>query len=120
MGALAVKGCTVSITSGQQASVIEITTPASSDINVGGKGVYFGDIDVSLSAITMGSLVCPSGTITIKGTASNILSGSDKAVQANDSGNDTLTFTDSSTGASSDLPVAIQISDPGQTDVIAL
>ena len=119
MAALAVLGCTVSITSGQQAAVIQITTPASTDISISNKGVYFGDIDVSLSAITMGSLTCPSGTITIKGTASNVLSGSDKAVQKNDGGQDTLTFTDSSTGASSKLPVKIQITDAGQTDVIA-
>lgn len=119
MAELAVKGCTVSITSGQQAASIQIVTPASSDISVGSNGVYFGDISVSLSSITMGSLMCPSGTVTIKGTASNVLSGSDKAVQKNDNGTETLTFTDSSSGATSSLPVTVQITDAGQTDVIA-
>lgn len=121
MSELAVQGCTVSITSGQSATTIQITTPPSNKDFVGTKGIYFGDIDVSLTAITSGSLVCASGTITIKGTASNILdSGGNKAVQKNDSATKTLTFTDSSTGATSDIPVTIKITDAGQTDVIAL
>lgn len=121
MSELAVQGCTVSITSGQSATTIQITTPPSDKVFVGTKGVYFGDIDVSLATITLGSLVCASGTITIKGTASNILNSSgDKAVQKNDTTTKTLTFTDSSTGATSDLPVTIKITNAGQTVVEAL
>lgn len=121
MSELAVQGCTVAITSGQSASTIQITTSPSSDNFVNDKGIYFGDIDVSLTTITSGSLVCASGTITIKGTASNILdSGGNKAVQKNDTATKTLTFTDSSTGATSDIPVTIKITDASQTDVIAL
>ena len=119
MSELAVQGCEVKITSGQSCEVITITTSPSSDIFVGSKGVYFGDIDVSLSAITSGSLTCPSGTITIKGTNTDVFdSDGNKAVQKGDSGTKTLTFTDSSTGATSSIPVTIQITDAGQTDVL--
>lgn len=120
MSEVAVQGCTVSITSGQSATTIQITTSPSNKDFVDDKGIYFGDIDVSLTAITSGSLVCASGTITIKGTASNVLdSNGNKAVQKNDSATKTLTFTDTSTQATSDIPVTIKITDAGQTDVIA-
>jgi hypothetical protein len=120
MAELAVKGCKVKITSGQQAVTIQIKTSPSSNIDVGGKGVYFGDIDVALATISQENLVCSSGTITIKGTAANVLAGSDKAVQKGDNATDTFTFTDSSSGATTDLPVTVEITDAGQTDVIAL
>jgi putative lipoic acid-binding regulatory protein len=119
MSELAVKGCEVKITSGQSASKIQITTPPSSDMFVGSNGIYFGDIDVQLTSITSGSLTCASGTITIKGTNDDVLnSDGEKAVQKNDNGTKTLTFTDSSTGSTSDLPVTVQITDTGQTDVL--
>lgn len=119
MSELAVKGCEVKITSGQSATSIEIVTPPSTDMFVGNNGIYFGDIDVLLTAITSGSLVCPSGTITIKGTNADILDSADKkAVQKGDSATKTLTFTDSSTGTTSELPVTIQITNAGQTDVL--
>lgn len=121
MSELAVSGCTVKITSGQTAISITIITSPSSDISVNSKGVYFGDIDVTLIAVTQGSFVCPEATLTIKGTASNVLeiAGSKKAVQKNDSATDTFTFTDPSTLVTKDLTVTIQITDAGQTDVIA-
>ena len=121
MSELAVKGCTVEITSGQSASNIQITTAPSSDNSVGDDGIYFGDIDVMLTSVTQGNLLCPSGTLTISGTQSDVLNSSDeKAVQKGDNGTKTITFTDQSTGATTDLPVTIEIKDAGQTDVIAL
>lgn len=120
MSEVAVQGCTVSVTSGQSVTSIQITTSPSDKDFVDDKGIYFGDIDVSLTTITSGSLVCASGTITIKGTASNVLdSNGNKAVQKNDSATKTLTFTNPSTGATSNIPVTIKITDTGQTDVIA-
>ena len=120
MGALAVLGCTVEITSGQLSELIQITTSPSSDVAVNGKGVYFGDVDVQLTAITIGNYLCSSGTITISGTANNVTSGNKNAVQINDSATKTLTFVDT-TGQtpSQNLPVTIQITDAGQSDVIA-
>ena len=120
MSELAVQGCTIEITSGQKASLIQITTPPSAKVKAEGKGIYFGDIEVSLTAITQGSLSCPSGTITISGTASNVLNANgDCAVQKNDTATDTFTFTDSSSGSTTDLPVTILITDAGQTKVVA-
>ena len=121
MAELAVKGCTVSITSGQTATAINITTQPSSDVLVSQKGVYFGDIDVSLTAVTVGTLVCASATLTISGTAGNILDkNGNKAIQKGDNASDTFTFTDSTTLVTTDLPIAIQITDAGQSDVKAL
>lgn len=121
MGALAVLGCTVEIMSGQSSEAIAITTSPSSDVAVSGKGVYFGDIDISLSAITVGNYLCASGTITISGTASSILDkNNNPAVQLNDSATKSLTFVDT-TGQtpSQSLPVTIKITNAGQSDVIA-
>lgn len=119
MSELAVQGCEVKITSGQSCKAIAITTSPSSDNFVGSNGIYFGDIDVSLTAISSGNFACPSGIITIKGTNADILdSDGNKAVQKGDSGTKTLTFTDSSSGTTSKLPVTIQITNAGQTDVL--
>lgn len=122
MSELAVQGCQVSITSGQSASTIQITTQPS-DVNfVNSKGIYFGDIDVSLTTITSGSYVCASATITISGTADNILdkSSSNKAVQKGDSGSKSLTFIDPSTQQTKQETVKIEITNAGQTDVNAI
>lgn len=118
---LAVQGCTVKVTTaGMSCEAIAVTTPPSQEVLADGKGVYFGDIDVSLTAITSGSLVCASGTITITATGEDHTSHSKKAVLKGDKGTKTLTFTDSSTGAQSQLPVTIEVTDPGQNKVIAL
>lgn len=118
MSELAVNGCTVKITSGQSAVSIQITTPPSNDCAVGGKGIYFGDIDVLLTTITQGNLLCASGTITISGTADNILNADgDKAVQKGDNATKSLTFTDQSSGTTTPIDVKIEITDAGQTDV---
>lgn len=119
MSDLAVKGCEVKITSGQKATKIEIVTSPSTDIFVGANGVYFDSINVSLTSITSENLVCASGTITIKGTNGDILNAGDKkALQKGDNATETFTFTDSSSGASSDLPVTVEITNAGQTDVL--
>ena len=120
MSEVAVKGCTVEIKSGQEAGNINITTSPSSYDEVDDKGIYFGSIDVSLTNITQGNLLCPSGTITINGTASNVLDGGDnKAVQKGDSATKTLTFTDQTSGAPSDIPVTIEVTDANQSYVFA-
>lgn len=119
MAELAVLGCTVSIISEQTATTISITTPPSSDIAVNGKGVYFGDIDVALTAITAGSFTCAEGTITIEATGANVLEGAKKAVLKGDSGTKTLTFTESSSGTTMEISVTVQVTDAGQTDVDA-
>lgn len=122
MGALAVLGCTITITSGQQAAATLVKTQPSQKVKVGGKGVYFGDMEVMLTGVTQGSLTCAEATLTIKGTAGKTLDvdSGDKAVQVNDTATDTFEFTDSSSGATTELPISIMITDAGQTDVVAL
>lgn len=121
MSELAVQGCQVSITSGQSAVSIQVTTQPSDKVFAENKGVYFGDIDVSLVTITVGNLVCAGGTITISGTADNVLNADGyKAVQKGDSGSAELTFKDSSSGTETKLEVKIEVTDAGQGKVIAL
>lgn len=118
---LAVLGCEVKVTTtGMSCEAIAITSQPSQKVKIGGKGVYFGDINVSLSAITSGSLVCASGSITITATGAKVTSSSNKVVLKGDKGTATLTFSDPSTGAQSPLPVTIEVTDAGQDKVIAL
>lgn len=119
---VAVQGCMVSITSGQTATSIQITTQPSQKNKVGGKGIYFGNVDVTLTAVTVGSLVCASATLTISGSAQTIFdkTSGDKAVLKGDSASDTFTFTDSSTGSTTDLTISVKITDAGQTAVSEL
>lgn len=121
MSELAVLGCTVDITSGQTATAKSITTSPSSDILVNGKGVYFGDIDVLLTAITYTTpaevFACTEGTITISGSGSDVLEGTKKAVLKGDSGSKELMFTGVSTGTQVTVTVTVKITNAGQTDV---
>lgn len=120
MSDLAVKGCTVEITTGQTASSKIIVTQPSEDITVNDKGVYFGDIDVQLSAITHGAYVCETDTITISGTADGIRNDNDeKAVQKGDSGSKEVTLKNPQ-GSEIVEVVTIKITDAGQTDVSQL
>lgn len=136
MSELAVKGCTVEISSTAgniDASSIEITSDASTDVLVGDNGVYFDKISVLISGVTLKTTV-PSTTnegiivsesLEIEGTASNILNGSDEvALQKNDSVTKTLTFTFTTTSSppsttTADFPVTLKITDAGQSDIIA-
>lgn len=123
MSELAVKDCTVEIISGQTPTKVDILTPPSEDVIVNSKGVYFGDITVqltSVSAVAQG-YVCALDTITISGTARDIIevSTGDKAVQKGDTGTKKLTFTNSQ-GASVLEDVTIKVTNAGQTDVSQL
>lgn len=119
MSELAVKGCTISITSGQEASSKLITSQPSTKVLVGSNGVYFGDMNVTLTSVVQGAYVCEEASLTIKGTASNVLnSGDEKAVQKGDNASDTFTFKNPQ-GATQDFNVRIEVTDAGQTDVIA-
>lgn len=118
MSELAVQGCAISIkTLGVSATNITIATLPSSDMFVGAKGIYFGTISVVLTGMTKGSLACPTGTITIDGTNSDVLDdGGNKAVQKGDKGSAAFTFANSDT--SETVEVKIEITNAGQTDVL--
>lgn len=120
MSELAVKDCTVSITSGQEASAKLITTQPSDKVLVGDKGVYFGDMTVKLTSVVQGAFVCEEAELTIKGTASKVLNSDDeKAVQKGDNASDSFTFKNPQ-GSEITATVRVEITDAGQTDVIAL
>lgn len=119
MSELAVKGCTISITSGQEASAKLITSQPSDKVLVGSNGVYFGDMTVKLTSVVQGAFVCEEAELTIKGMASNVLNSDDeKAVQKGDNASDNFTFKNPQ-GATQSFLVRIEITDAGQTDVIA-
>lgn len=70
---VAVVGCTVTLSPGE--GVSQITTQASLKVKADGKGVYFGDIDVSVSGYSDSVITVPlsgSGTITIKPSAQKV------------------------------------------------
>ena len=120
MSELAVKGCTISITSGQEASTKLITSQPSDKVLVGSNGVYFGDMTVKLTSVVQGAYVCEEAELTIKGTASKVLNSDDeKAVQKGDNASDSFTFKNPQ-GSEITATVRIEITDAGQTDVIAL
>lgn len=123
MSEVAVLGCTITFTDPTiQAVSIEVITPPSDKVLVNGKGVYFDSIDVLLTSLTKGGLTCPTGTITITGTADNFVSpASDagkSALQKGDKGSATLTFYDSDSDPHA-VDVEIEITDAGHTDVTA-
>ncbi len=119
MSELAVNGCTISITSGQEASAKLITSQPSDKDFAENKGIYFGDMDVKLVSVVQGAFVCEEASLTIKGTVSNILNGSDeKAVQKGDSASGTFTFKNPQ-GSTIESMVRIEVTDAGQTTVIA-
>ena len=119
MSELVVQGCTITITSGQEASTKTITTQPSDKVFAEGKGVYFGDMDVKLLTVTQGAFVCEEADLTIKGTAGNILNSSDeKAVQKGDNASGSFTFKNPQ-GSEITATVRIEITDAGQTKVIA-
>lgn len=138
MSELAVSGCTLTATCelGQfsATSVVPSNSP-STDVLVDTNGVFF---DKITALITVGVLIpfapvsgttnegkLASGTVDISGTASDILDASgNKAVQKGDNGKKSLTFvfTTTSTPPSTitkDYEIKVEVTDAGQTDVIA-
>jgi len=117
------------------ASLSAISQP-SSDVLAGGAGVFFDKITVQVpsgSSVTLSSpppgATAPSGqlmtpdTIDISGTASSITSGDKPAVQKGDKGSKKISFIfPGPNGAQVPYPVNVtaEVSDAGQTDVVAL
>ena len=84
---VAVVGCTVTLSPGT--GVAQITTQASLKVKADGKGVYFGNIDVSVSGYFDNTITVPgsgSGTITIKPSAKKVKVEGDYVILEGDSG----------------------------------
>lgn len=134
MSELAVKGCSLKISStmGTVNASLQITNQPSSDIFVEENGVYFDKISVSISSATITATVAgttgtgtlSSGSIDINGTEGNILNNSDKkAVQKGDKETKTFNFTFTTTSSppsqiSVSVPITVEITNAGQTDVL--
>ena len=145
MSEVAVQGCTVEASletgKGSISTSPQITTSPSSYNFADNKGIYFNKVSVSIPAGTTVTLTTPPAgassptsvplvapaTIDIEGTADNILDSSDnKALQKDDEGSDTITFSFPDTATpptpsiTQDVKVTVKITNAGQTDVIAL
>ena len=84
---VAVVGCTVTLSPGK--GVAQISTQASLKVKADGKGVYFGNIDVSVSGYFDNTITVPgsgSGTITIKPSARKVKVEGDYVILEGDSG----------------------------------
>ena len=84
---VAVVGCTVTLSPGT--GVAQINTQASLKVKADGKGVYFGNIDVSVSGYSDNTITVPgsgSGTITIKPSAQKVKVEGDYVILEGDSG----------------------------------
>lgn len=84
---VAVVGCTVTLSPGK--GVTQISTQASLKVKADGKGVYFGNIDVSISSYFDSTITVPgsgSGTITIKPSAQKVKVDGDYVILEGDSG----------------------------------
>ena len=84
---VAVVGCTVTLSPGK--GVAQISTQASLKVKADGKGVYFGNIDVSVSGYFDNTITVPgsgSGTITIKPSAKKVKVEGDYVILEGDSG----------------------------------
>lgn len=124
--ALAVQGCTLTISSGGSGPPPTVTGTPSSDISVGGKGVFFKEIQFSVSGVTAGDIgyADGQGTGSISGTGENVLSSGDKAVLEDDE-SELITVNGTKPGPNgSILPasgqIKVKVQDAGQSDVIAL
>lgn len=138
MSELAVSGCTLTATCelGQfsATSVLPGNTP-STNVSVNSKGVFFDKITAVITAGvlvpaepvpgTTNSGVLATGSVDISGTASNILDASgNKAVQKGDNGKKSLTFVFTTTTTppgtlNKDYEIKVEVTNAGQTDVIA-
>lgn len=84
---VAVVGCTVTLSPGT--GVAQITTQASLKVKADGKGVYFGNIDVSVSGYSDSTITVPgsgSGKITIQPSAQKVKVEGDYVILEGDSG----------------------------------
>ncbi len=84
---VAVVGCTVTLSPGE--GMKHITTQASLKVKADGKGVYFGPIDVSVSAYSDSVITVPSsgsGTITIQPSAQKVKVEGQSVILEGDSG----------------------------------
>ena len=100
---IAVVGCTVTLSPGT--GVAQITTQASLKVKADGKGVYFGPIDIAVSAYSDSTITVSgsgAGTITIQPSAQKVKVEGKYVILEGDSGDamiDGMAYSGSSTVA---------------------
>lgn len=118
---VAINGCTILINGGviTSPSPLQFLTPASTEVFINKKGVFFGDIKVLVPSGASGpaGVLSKPVTCTITATGSNMKTSAGVALLLGDksSGNDTGTFVQGNT--STDVPLLLTVADAGQTDV---
>lgn len=126
MANIAVKGCTLEISSGGSGPEPTIDSSPSKDVLVNGNGVFFKEIEFSVSGVTAGDIANADGegSGTIKGTGASFLDASGNKVVLE--GDESAEITVKGTKPSQSGPVSasgkikVKVSKAGQTDVVAL
>ena len=119
MALLAVKGCTLTPVAPYLGGIFTITSQPDTDVSVDNLGAYFKEIKFKVTGITCLPTLVQSSEVsgTISGTGSHLTNHGSNAVVMGDKVTITVSFTDSSTGATATLPVVIMITNAGQTSV---
>ena len=118
---VAIDGCTVLINGGVITSPapLQFLTPASTEVLINNKGVFFGDVKVMIPSGASGpaGVLSSPVTCTLTATGSNMKTSAGAALLLGDksSGTDTGTFVQGQTSTS--VPLLLTIADAGQTDV---
>lgn len=121
---VAVNGCELEDVTG--GGTVTVTGTASTAVLAGGKGIFFGDVAVSVSGSNGGGGITDNngaGTGTIRGSGENICENGQPALLEGDTA--TVKVSGTSTSGSTVTPVGpiditIKVKKAGQTDVIAL
>lgn len=126
MANVAVKGCTLEISSGGSGPAPTVDSSPSEDVLINDKGVFFKEIQFSVSGVTAGDIANADGegSGTIKGTGANILDASgDKVVLEGDESVE-ITVNGTKPSQTGSVPasgkIKVKVSSAGQTDVVAL
>lgn len=118
---IAVQGCTVSVLPPVTGGSVTIQTPASTKCKAESKGIYSGDISVLVAGTSLGALTqVDPATITISPSVIQKSKADGKTIIAvGDKGQTLSPVTFSAGQTSSTSVIMIQITDAGQSKVVA-
>ena len=108
---IAVEGCELTLSNGSAISVT-ITSPASK-LKATNKGVYFGDINISISGFSSEKVDSGSGKGIIRPTAKSVSRKKNKVIRVDDV-SDQITIYGTKSGEPATDIVTVKITDAGQ------
>ena len=123
---VAVEGCKLEISSGGSGPAPTVDSSPSKVILVNGSGVFFNEIQFSVSGVTAGDIANADGegSGTIKGTGASILDASGNKVVLEGDESAEITVNGTKPSQSGSVPasgkIKVKVSKAGQTDVVAL